>query len=191
MRPDRVDSAGWVFLSFSKRGKDFGWHFREVSGFSRIKGGLLFRIDDVAMSKTRVNRGPGSDLDDPEWSDVQAIMQNILVDEGEQALGLEFEADASVTELVIIHVNDAAKGDAVGWLVHYFPASRRGSQVLMTHGCSGAYTTLEFLGGLADVPESALVPEDLIQSAAIHFLRCGEMNPSLTWAHYFATIRQD
>jgi hypothetical protein len=42
--------------------------------------------------------------------DVQAMMQNILVDEGEQALGLEFEADASVTELVIIRVNDAATG---------------------------------------------------------------------------------
>jgi hypothetical protein len=61
----------------------------------------------------------------------------------------------------------------------------------MTHDRSGAYATLEFLGGLADVPESALVPEDLIQSAAIFFLQCGEMNPSLTWADYFATIRHD
>jgi hypothetical protein len=86
------------------------------------------------MSKARLNRGPGSDLDNLEWSDVQAMMQNILVDEGEQALGLEFEADASVTELVIIRVNDAATGDAVGWLVQYFPVSRRGSQVRMARG---------------------------------------------------------
>jgi hypothetical protein len=143
------------------------------------------------MPKTHLKREPGSDSDDPEWSDVQAMMQNILVDEGEQALGLEFEADASVTELVIIRANDTATGDAVGWLVHYFPASRRGSQVLMTRDRSEAHATLELLGGLADVPESALVPEDLIQSAAIHFLQCGEMNPSLTWADYFATIRHD
>ena len=32
------------------------------------------------MPKTHLKREPGSDSDDPEWSDVQAMMQNILVD---------------------------------------------------------------------------------------------------------------
>jgi hypothetical protein len=80
MRADRVDSAARVLLNFSNTGKNVGWYFREVSGFSRVKDGLGFKKNEVFMPKTHLKREPGSDSDDPKWSDVQAMMQNILVD---------------------------------------------------------------------------------------------------------------
>lgn len=140
------------------------------------------------MSKTQMKREPGFDLDHPEWSDIRTMMQSILVDEDEQALTLQFETDARVSELVIIRVNDAGTGEALGWLVHYIPASRRESQILMTGDGPGTHVTLEFFGSLADVPETALVSEELIQSATIYFLEHGDMNPSLRWSNYLATI---
>jgi Immunity protein Imm1 len=143
------------------------------------------------MSKTQLKREPGFDLDHPEWSDIRTMMQSILVDEDEQALTLQFETEARVSELVIIRVNDAGTGEAFGWLVHYIPASRRESQILMTDDGPGTHVSLEFFGSLADVPETALVPEELIQSAAIYFLEHGDMNPSLRWSNYLATIRSN
>ena len=108
------------------------------------------------MSKTQMKREPGFDLDHPEWSDIRTMMQSILVDEDEQALTLQFETDARVSELVIIRVNDAGTGEALGWLVHYIPASRRESQILMTGDGPGTHVTLEFFGSLADVPKQCL-----------------------------------
>lgn len=143
------------------------------------------------MNKTQMKREPGFDLDHPEWSDIRSMMQSILVDEDEQALTLRFSADAKASELVIIRVNDTGTGEAVGWLVHYIPASRRESRVLMTDDGPGTYVTLEFFGSLADVPETALVPEELIQSAATYFLAHGDVSPSLRWSNYLATIRSN
>ena len=141
------------------------------------------------MTKTSAMREPGLDVVRPRWSDVQSIMQQILVDDGEQALSLRYETDTNASELVIIRANDASTGEAVGWLVHYIPASGRASQILTTNDPPGTYVTLEFFGSMADVPESGLVPEELIQSATTHFLECGDMDPALTWANYFSTIR--
>jgi hypothetical protein len=140
------------------------------------------------MHKTQLKREPGFELDHPEWSDIRAMMQNILVDEDEQSLTLRFVAETGASELVIIRVNDTGAGKAVGWLVHYIPASRRGSRVLMADDGPGAHVALEFFGSLADVPERTLVPEELIQSASTYFLEHGDMNPSLKWPDYFTTI---
>ncbi len=140
------------------------------------------------MAITHLKRDPALDAADPEWRDVRDVMQQILTDDDEQCLTLQFSDGGKPTELVVIRVNDDQTGEPVGWLTHYLPANGRDSLVLAGSDSHGQRSAREYFGAIADVPETCLVQEQDIQAAAVYFLQTGNPNPSQIWLDYFQAI---
>jgi len=140
------------------------------------------------MATTRLKREPNPDIVAPKWPGVQVVMQQILVDDDEQSVTLQFDGVSKPSELVIIRVNDTQSGEATGWLVEYISGDGQELTVLTSAYQNETSVTREFFGAVVDVRETCFPAEADIQSAVVHFLQTGKPNPSQTWVDYFAAI---
>ena len=141
------------------------------------------------MATTRMKREPDLNVSDPTLTDIQNVMEQILVDDDEQSLRLEFCEGNRPSQLSIIRVNDAQTGEATGWLVEFNSADKMSLVVLTASDRPGATVVREFFGAVVDIAEWCFPTEASINTAVVWFLGTGEPNPSQTWVDHFEAIR--
>lgn len=136
-----------------------------------------------------MKREPHLNVSDPKWTDIQNVMERILVDDDEQSVSLEFCERARPPQMSIIRVNDVQTGGATGWLVEFNSSDRKNLVVLASSDRPGPTVVREFFGAVVDISESCFPLEAELHTAVVWFLETGEPNPSQIWVDHFAAIR--